>query len=187
MQEVQALDRRRVDEELRAVRVRSVVRHRKDPCRIVAEGGGELVRKRVAGPALACAERVAALDDKARDDAVEREPVEERLSRRGAEGALREADKVHGREGSPREIKLADDRAPWRGDLGVEAVRKAGLLRKRSQGQQQRRGCEAPQLRNEQMYWQSPLSTSMRKPLFPGTLKWDPAAWTLTSAAPPIV
>src|ERR1017187_745286 len=37
------------------------------------------------------------------------------------------------------------------------------------------------------MYWQRPLSTSIRKPLFPGTWNCEPGAWTRTSLSPSIV
>ena len=69
------------DEELRAVGVRARVGHRQQARLVELEVRPELVLEAVAGIARAGAQRIAALDHELRDDAVELDPVVERLLR----------------------------------------------------------------------------------------------------------
>ena len=63
------------DEELRAVRVRAGVRHREDARAVVSEVGMEFVVELITGAAATGAGRVAALNHKVGDDAVEDQAV----------------------------------------------------------------------------------------------------------------
>src|SRR5579864_1572416 len=92
------------DEELAAIGVRSRVRHGEHADAIVAQVGMKLVLERVARTAVALAQRVAPLDDKAVDDAMKGDAVIVRLlvallglRMRPLLGAFRQADEVrHG-------------------------------------------------------------------------------------------
>src|SRR6266568_5510412 len=75
---VEVRDRGLGDEELRAVRVRAGVRHGEQPGAVELVVGADLVREAEARPAVAGAERIAALDHEVRDDPVEDRPVVER-------------------------------------------------------------------------------------------------------------